>query len=188
MTAASDQSCQLERHVAADLHDRIFVHQHLLGERRQIEKLMHQLSALPAQPGRFSGQHLHIGVGADHRAARRAVVAGAAEHRQTRHDVIAGLHIGDVRADLLDDTGRLVAEHGGEWMRVKAFDEMQIGMTKAGDLGADQHLARPGFLQSDILDRERTVGLVQNGGLHDVSPLRVTPDTDRCLSKLGRAV
>ena len=44
----------------------------------------------------------------------RAIVAGAAEHRQTGDDVIAGLHIGDVGADLLDDARRLVAEHRGQ--------------------------------------------------------------------------
>ncbi len=113
-----------------------------------------------------AGQHLHGGVGAEHRAAGGAVVAGAAEHRQTGHDVIAGLHIGDVGADLLDDAGRFMAEHRGQRMRIQPFHEMQVGMTEAGDAGADQDLARAGIRHADILDHQRLVDFIQDGGLH----------------------
>ena len=105
--AAADQRGQFERHVLADFDDGVFVHQHLLGERRQVEELVELLRARPGQPVGLAGQHLHGGVGAQHRAAGGAVVAGAAEHRQAGHDVIAGLHIGDVGADLFDDAGRI---------------------------------------------------------------------------------
>ena len=38
--AAADQRGAIERHVGADLHDRVFVHQHAFGERRQIQELI----------------------------------------------------------------------------------------------------------------------------------------------------
>ena len=117
-----------------------------------------------------AGQHLHRGVGAEHRAAGGAIVAGAAEHRQTRHDVIAGLHIGDVGADLLDDAGGFMAEHRGQRMRIEPFHEVQVGMAEAGDRGADQDFARAGIRHADILDHQRLVDFMQDGGLHRVLP------------------
>ncbi|MGY3362498.1 hypothetical protein ACVWZK_009161 [Bradyrhizobium sp. GM0.4] len=66
--------------------------------------------------------------------------------------MITGLHIGDVGADLLDDTGRLVPEHRGQRMRIKAFHEVQIGVAETCGRGPDQDLARAGLRQADILD------------------------------------
>ena len=85
--------------------------------------------------------------------------------------MIAGLHIGDVGADLLDDACGFVTEHRRQRMRIEPFHEMQIGMTEPGDAGADQNLARSGLLQADVLDHERLVDFVQDGGLHRVSSL-----------------
>jgi hypothetical protein len=39
-------------------------------------------------------------------------------------------------------------------------------MTEPGDSGADQHLARTGFWQADVLDHQRLVDFMQDGGLH----------------------
>ena len=80
--------------------------------------------------------------------------------------MIAGFYIGDVGADLLDHAGGFVAEHGGQRMRIQAFHEMQVGVAQPGDASADQHLARPGFRQADILDHQRLVDFMQDGGLH----------------------
>ncbi len=80
--------------------------------------------------------------------------------------MIARFYVSDVGADLLDHAGRLVAEHGRQWMRIESFHEMQIGMTEPGDGGADQHLARTGFWQADVLDHQRLVDFMQDGGLH----------------------
>src|SRR5258708_34060260 len=109
-------------------------------------------------------------MGAQSRAAGRAVVAAAAKYRQAGHDMIARFYVSDVRADLLDYAGRLVAEHGRQWMRIEPFHEMQIGMTEPGDSGADQHLARTGFWQADVLDHQRLVDFIQAGGLHSILP------------------
>ena len=85
--------------------------------------------------------------------------------------MVARFHIGDIRADLLDDAGELVAEHRGQRMRIKPFHEVQVGMTEPGDRGADQDLARPGLLHADILDHQRLVDFMQNGGLHRILPV-----------------
>ena len=45
--AATDQRCEIQRHVLADFDDRILMHQHLLGERRQIQELVQLLRARP---------------------------------------------------------------------------------------------------------------------------------------------
>ena len=41
-----------------------------------------------------------------------------------------------------------------------------VTYVKPGDGGADQDLARPGFRQADILDHQRLVDFMQDGGLH----------------------
>ena len=43
--AAADQRGAVERHVVADFHDGVFVHQHAFGERRQVQELEHRLTA-----------------------------------------------------------------------------------------------------------------------------------------------
>src|SRR6202035_1356275 len=78
--------------------------------------------------------------------------------------MVAGLHVVDVEADLLDDTSGFVAEHRRQRMRIEPFHEMQVGMTEPGDTGADQDLARSGFLQADVLDHKRLVDFMQGGG------------------------
>ena len=63
-----------------------------------------------------------------------------------------------------------MAEHRRQRMRIQPFHEMQIGMTEPGDRGADQDLARSGLLQADVLDHQRLVDFVQDGGLHRILP------------------
>ncbi len=84
--------------------------------------------------------------------------------------MVARLHVVDVGADLLDDTGGLVAEHRGQRMRIKPFHEVQIGVAEPGDRGADQDLARPRIRQADVLDHQRLVDFMQDGGLHRILP------------------
>ena len=49
--AAADQRREIERHVLADFDDGVFVHQHLLGERREIEELVQLLRPAPRTAG-----------------------------------------------------------------------------------------------------------------------------------------
>jgi hypothetical protein len=39
-------------------------------------------------------------------------------------------------------------------------------MTETGNLGADQHFARAGIRHADVLDHERLIDFMQDGGLH----------------------
>ena len=80
--------------------------------------------------------------------------------------MIAGFYVIDVGANLFDHAGQLVAEYSRQRVRIEPFHEMQIGMTEPGDSGADQHLARAGFWQADVLDHQRLVDFMQDGGLH----------------------
>src|ERR1700716_2116686 len=87
--------------------------------------------------------------------------------------MIAGFYVSDIGADLLDDAGRFVPEHRGQRMWIETVHEMQVGVTQPGDGGADQYLARTGFRQADVLDHQRLVDFMQDGGLHRCSPFCV---------------
>ena len=163
--AAADQRAAIQRHVVAHLHHRMFVHQHLLGERGQVHRLVQHL-ALPGEPARGAGQQLHLGVLAEVRMAGHALRAFAAEHRQAGDDVIAGLDVGDIVADRLDHAGRLVAEHARGGERIQALHEMQVGVAEAGEGGAHQHLAALQRRVLHVLDGERLMRLVEDGCLH----------------------
>jgi HAMP domain-containing protein len=167
--AAADQRSEVQRHVLADLHQRVLVHQHLLGERRQVGELV-QVRAAQLQPLRDAGRLLDLGVLADRRPARQAELAVTAEHRQAGDDPVAGLHVGHVLADRLDDAGGLVAEHDRHGRRVRALDEVQVAVAQPGGRGADQHLAAARLLDRHVLDRHRLARRVQHGGLHRESP------------------
>ena len=80
--------------------------------------------------------------------------------------MIAGLHVGHLFADFLDDAGGLVAEHGGRGIRIEAVDEMEIAVAYAAGDGFDQDFAVLGFVEFDVLDTERQLGPVENGGFH----------------------
>jgi len=84
--------------------------------------------------------------------------------------MVTRLYIGDLGADLLDDACRLVTEHGRQWVRVEPFHEMQVGMAETGYAGADQNLPRAWVRQADVLDHQRLVDFVQDGGLHRFLP------------------
>ena len=166
----SDQRRQVERHVGRHLHQCMLVHQHLLGERRQVQVLV-QVLAFPAQaPGRARG-HLHLGRLADRHVPGQAELAVAAEHRQAGDHVVARLHVGDVAADGLDDARGLVAEHGRRGPRPLALHEVEVAVAQARRGGADQDFARTRVVDLDVLDGQRLVGGVVDGGFHGVRNL-----------------
>ncbi len=77
-----------------------------------------------------------------------------------------GLNSVDLRADRLDDAGRLVAEDRRRRERVVAVDEVQVAVADAAGDGAHEHLAPDGLLDLDVLDRQGLVGTVEDGGFH----------------------
>ena len=55
--------------------------------------------------------------------------------------MIARLHIGDIGADFLNHTRRLVTENSRHGCGVFALDVVQVAMTNADRPGAYQHLS-----------------------------------------------
>ena len=89
-----------------------------------------------------------------------------AKDGQTGDHVIAGLELGHVRADRLDDAGGLVAEDRGGRERVVAIDEVQIAVAHTARDGAHEHLASDGLRDLDVLDGEGFIGTMEYGGFH----------------------
>src|SRR6185295_873572 len=77
------------------------------------------------------------------------------------------------RPDLTDDAGALVAEDRGEdALAVLALERVGVGMADAGRHDLDQHLARFGPVEVDLMDFERRVGRDgdRGAGLHGQLP------------------
>jgi hypothetical protein len=81
------------------------------------------------------------------------VDALAALRREERDDVIAGGERADALADLLDDAGALVAEHGGRVAgRVGAGGRVHVGVEHTAGLEAKKTLPFPRFVQLQRMD------------------------------------
>src|SRR3546814_12454276 len=89
-------------------------------------------------------------------------------HTLSLHDALPISHSG---ADLLDDTGELMPEQGGQRHAEIAFRHVQIGMAQARRLDLDQHLAPSGPVDLDALDLECSGDPVEYRSLHGASPL-----------------
>src|SRR5205085_4000470 len=126
---ATDQRTTIERNVVAHLHDRMLVHQHALGKRREVERLVQHL-AFPGQPPCGAGQQLYLSVLAKIGMPGHALRTLAAEYREARDDVISRLDVDDILANRLHNAGCLMAKHAGGWPWVQTVNEMQVGMAK----------------------------------------------------------
>ena len=93
------------------LTERMLMHEHLLGECGQVQKLVQVLPAVPAQPLRDAGRELDFGRLADRHVARQTELAVSAEHREATDHMVAGFEVRHVLADRFDDAGRFVAEY-----------------------------------------------------------------------------
>ena len=94
-----------------------------------------------------------------------AVDALAALRREERDDVVAGRDERDARADALDDTRALVAEHARHVSgRVGARGRVQVGVTDAARREPDEHLALLRLREVELLDDERLSELLEHGG------------------------
>src|SRR5206468_11230490 len=98
------------------------------------------------------------------RPSGQAVRTVSTEDRQTGDHVIAGLELGHVRADRLDDAGGLVAEDRGRRKRVVPVDEVQVAVAHTARDRAHEYLTSDWLGDLDVLDRERLVGTVEDGG------------------------
>ena len=106
------------------------------------------------------------------RMAGGAGRALAARRHEAEHHVVARLQRGDARADLLDDTGALVAADHRQGHGHVARDEVLVGVAHAGRRELDEHLTVLGRVELDGLHAPVGVTLPQDGGfgLHGASP------------------
>jgi hypothetical protein len=78
--------------------------------------------------------------------------------------VVSWNEVGDALADLFDDACSLVPEDDRERGRMDALDDMKIGVADTTRRHANEHLARLGRVELDVLDNERGFELVEDGG------------------------
>src|SRR5579871_1627128 len=101
--------------------------------------------------------------------------------------MVAGPDRRDLGADRLNHTRTLVTQHDRTVERKPPdpVDDMQIAVAHAGGDGADQHLARPGFVDFNRFDRQRFVHFAEYSGgrFHDRSSAKPFGST-----RIGRAV
>ena len=143
----------------------MLVDQHLLGEDRQVERLMQDL-AFPLQAAGGAGEQFDLGVVAEIGVAGGAVLTLAAEYRQAGDDMIAGLDVCDVLADRFNHRGAFMTEYRGGGIGIQALHEMQVRMAEPGESGAQQHFPALGLFDLYFLDCERLVRCVKDCGFH----------------------
>jgi hypothetical protein len=164
--AAADERRHVQRDVLVDLHQRVLMHQHLLGKTRTV-----------GEPGDFLAAHHHTGplirfalsrypVDALVGGAGEAHRAMAAEDRDTRDDVVARGEVRDLFAHRLDDTGGLMTENDRGRHRHQPFHDAQIAVAYAAGHQPHQHLAAMGRVDVDLFDLERLAHSIKNRCFH----------------------
>ena len=99
----------------------------------------------------------------------QAVLAVTAERGQAGDDMIARRDGAHLAADLLNDASGFMTEHDRHLRRIRALDEMQVGVAHAGGGRADQHFMRTRFVDLDFFDSE---GLPDDCRLDERKPTR----------------
>ena len=138
---ASNQRRHVHRDVVVDLHQRVLVHQHLLGKAGPVGQPANLLAvehhARPLVGFALSRNAVDTLVG----GARQAHRAIAAEDRHPRDHVIAGSEIGNLLAHRFNDPGGLMAENDRRRKRHLPFNHVQIAVADAACDQTHQHLA-----------------------------------------------
>ena len=80
--------------------------------------------------------------------------------------MIAGLHVGHLRADRLDDAGRLVTEHRRHRARVLALHEVEVGVAQPGGDRPHQHVVRTDRADLHVVDDQLTGNVFEHGSFH----------------------
>ena len=84
--------------------------------------------------------------------------------------MVSWLDVGDVRPDFQDDTGGLVADHGGHPGAVLALHVMQIAVADACRSGLDQDFTGTNGVVLDVVDdHEIARGRFEYRSLHNFS-------------------
>jgi hypothetical protein len=79
--------------------------------------------------------------------------------------MVANLDFLDPIADLLDDSGALMARYDGKRVACGPRHQVPIAVTHAHGFDANQNFARPGRRQVQPFDREGGMRGVQYGGI-----------------------
>jgi hypothetical protein len=117
--------------VVTDLGDRVLVHEHLLGKRRQAGELPARLAS-EREPRRLSLAAADADLVTQRWPSREAELTVSAEHGETRDHVVPGLDVRDLVADLLHDAGGLMAEDNGRRCPELPLEEVQIAVAQPG--------------------------------------------------------
>jgi hypothetical protein len=99
-----------------------------------------------------------------------AVEAVTALRPEREDHMVAGFHCGDAGTDVLDDAGRLVAEHHRQRKRPVPVDDVPVAVADPGRLDLDSGLAGLGIILLDIYDLKPSVDLVKDGRFHGLLP------------------
>ena len=83
--------------------------------------------------------------------------------------MVARLHVGDLRADLLDDARGLVAGDDDGAVRNLGVDGVQVAVAEPRADHADQHFVRGGLVD-DQVDEVELSRRLQDGGFHEGPP------------------
>ena len=84
--------------------------------------------------------------------------------------MVARLDVGDLAADLIDNSSGLMSEHGGRRKGIQTIDEMEIAMADAARDGADQDLALARLIDLNVFNRKGLVRPVKYCGFHRETP------------------
>ena len=100
---------------------------------------------------------------AEIRPSREAVAAGPAGRDEAECDVISRADVHDAVPDRLDHARALVAQHGGPATRPQvAVGEPHVGVAHTDGRDPNEDLIYLGWIELDLLDRDRMTGLAQN--------------------------
>ena len=120
-------------------------------------------------------------------SARQTMSAARNEH----HDyMVAHLEIIHAWSKLLHDASGLVTKHHGGRTRSITVDDGEIGMAETRRANLHHHLAVPGIVEVELLDRQRLGFLIRRLGAHFVRGRRLLFSLATSQIKLsrGRAV
>ena len=151
---AADHARHVERRVGRDLDRAGLGRDDVLGEAAEPDAAQHgePLTRQRRTPvDECAGTDRHR-VHAAAVLATRAPVTRVAHGDRREHDLVAGHDRRHARADRVDDTRRLVAEHRRRDERERAVHEREIGMTHTAVRDAHPHLTGSGIFDVDVVD------------------------------------
>ena len=180
----ADNGRAVERHVLVDRDAGMFVDQHLLGKRRQVEHLRNGLAAIACDARRGGLRPAGISAEAQGHPPGHAELAMAAECGQAGDHMVARLDRFHFAADRAHHARCLMARNGRQRVRIGAVDEVQIRMTQAAGLGVDQHFVRCGIGQLDLTDGE-AADLLEDCRLRHQRVAPMSPELKLALPALG---